>query len=1161
MRYQILLILLLCATLLTAVNLQQFEENASGLRARMSFERTIPSIDEQIIDEEGFDNVSSFTTTYALPFESVGIRVNRIVWDVFDSSGNYLHQISDRKSQDVVVANSFQFREMRGFTIKAPTRFSESGLEYRLSQLDYSLNGNGSISLPQSISPAFVEAYKLLADNYDTSYLKGLPTARPKMLIISHPNLENHQQQYINWKRSLGFDIDVVNRVDIGNSVNAIKSYLVTYYQEHRPDYLLLLGDVTGNYSIPTAYFPSPEYQENDADDYQYSLLEGDDYFPELLVGRFSFNEINEFRNMANKTIVYEREPFMAETNWMKRSLVVAGNYAEGNLRPTTPVHMSRWLRNRMLDVGYAQVDSVFYPPTFPGTSAITSAINRGVQFISYRGWGDANGWHYPRFHNPNLDDVTSYQRMPIVFSIVCNTGDFANNVNPCFGEKWMRMGSVERPNGCVAFVGPSDLHTKTRLNNSISSGAFRSILDFGVRGFGTSVLMGKVELYKNFPNDIAPDQYVPFYFHVYNLLADPSLNMWMLAPNTISASILPDTYAASASHITITASHLENAIVSGTKNDETFSYAKIKDGMAVLPIDPEESGNLRITISKPNYVPLVKTLTAEDDGGLGIIANNASDAFINPNDSMDATITLKNYGTEEVHFSTVQLECPEKLSIPEVYFSPLTITPGGTAEIAFQIIASAEVQPREALTVNLLVNDLEPMTFRLWGGGAEFTVVSDAGILDVGQISTSEITVLNISNTNLSDVSVQVVSRTEAAIISDEPIHLGAIAAGETVSFNISVGVGEQAWGGKSLPITLFFSDNGYTTSCYYNLTAGVASNTSPTGPCPYGYYAYDSFDVDFDEAPVYEWVEIDPNLGGEADVFLHPDDASTTIDLPFTFRFYGKDYDQFTVCTNGWISLGDVDDVDFYNVYIPAALGPAPLIAPYWDDLKGIRIGQDEDGVDIFQDMRMLYWHDVANNRYIIQWNDAYNQYNLSSLEKFQIFLYPKDGEDGDIVFQYHTVDNPGITTNYCTVGIEDHTSTVGLTYTHANHYPPTATPLQAGLAIKFTTTPPDNYVANDDYLLTPSVALEQNYPNPFNPSTTIRFNLDRSQKARLDIFNLKGQLVKTLVNDNLEQGTHSIVFDGTDSKGNSLASGLYLYRLQTPNQSISRKMLLIK
>ncbi|MGI6198606.1 MAG: C25 family cysteine peptidase [Candidatus Cloacimonadaceae bacterium] len=1160
MRYQILLILLLCASLLTAINHQQFEENASGLRAQLSFERAVPSINEQIVDEDGFDNVSSFTTTYALPFESVGIRVNRIVWDVFDSSGNFLHQSSDRKSQDVVIANSFQFREMRGFTIKAPTRFSESGLEYRLSQLDYSLNGRGSILLPQSVSPAFVDAYKFLADNYDTSYLKGLPTARPKMLIISHPNMEIYQAAYINWKRSLGFDIDVVNRVDIGESVNDIKSYLITYYQQHQPDYLLLLGDVTGNYTIPTAFYPSPEYQENDADDFQYSLLDGDDYFPELLVGRFSFNEINEFRSMANKTIVHEKSPYMAEPEWMKRSLVVAGNYAEGQLRPTTPVHMSRWLRNKMLDKGYAQVDSVFYPPTYPGTSAIASSINNGVQFISYRGWGDVHGWHYPYFHKEDLDDVTSNQRMPIVFSIVCNTGDFANSTNPCFGEKWMRMGTVERPNGCVAFVGPSDLRTRTRLNNSISSGAFRSILDFGVRGFGTSVLMGKIELYKNFPNDIAPGQYVPFYFHVYNLLADPSLNMWMLEPNTISSSLLPSNYSTSASNITITAPHLEDAIVSGTKNSETYSYARIKDGVAVLPIDPEEGGTLTITISKPNYVPLVKRLRAEEDGGLGIIANTASDVFIDPNHGMDAIITLKNYGTETVELSSVVFECVDNISITGVN-SAASIAAGATETITFHVDAAAGVQPREALTVNLLINDLDPKTFRLWGGGAEFTVVSDEGILEIGQSSTSQITVLNHSNTSLTDVSVQVLSLTEAATISDEFIHLGAVAAGETVSFDVSVAVGDRAWGGRSLPIRLNFVDNGYTTYCFYKLTAGVASNTSPTGPCSYGYYAYDSFDVDFAERPVYEWVEIDPKLGGHAEVFLHHDDASTTIDLPFTFRFYGKDYDEFTVCTNGWISLGDVDDVDFYNVYIPAALGPSPLIAPYWDDLKGQPDGEDEDGQPVFQKMRMLYWHDVANNRYIIQWNDAYNQYNLTSLEKFQIFLYPKDGEDGDIVFQYHTVDNPGITSNYCTVGIEDHTSTVGLTYTHANHYPPTATPLQAGLAIKFTTTPPDNYVSNDDLVQIPAVALEQNYPNPFNPSTTIRFNLDRGQKARLDIFNLRGQLVNTLVNENLERGAHSIVFDGTDSKGNPLASGLYLYRLQTQNQSISRKMLLIK
>ena len=106
--------------------------------------------------------------------------------------------------------------------------------------------------------------------------------------------------------------------------------------------------------------------------------------------------------------------------------------------------------------------------------------------------------------------------------------------------------------------------------------------------------------------------------------------------------------------------------------------------------------------------------------------------------------------------------------------------------------------------------------------------------------------------------------------------------------------------------------------------------------------------------------------------------DDGSKTVDLPFTFRFYGEDYNHLTMCSNGWISLLPTDMVDFYNHYIPAALGPYAMIAGYWDDLKGMKTG-----VNSFNDMRVIYWHDVANNRYIVQWNDAYNQYTIDMME----------------------------------------------------------------------------------------------------------------------------------------------------------------------------------
>lgn len=1161
MKFQILLIMLMVVCILPATIAESYQSSAFGLKASLNFGRQIPGTQPQFEeDDDPADNSSHIAKTFALPFEDVNLVINRILWNVFDQDGSFLYQQGSRNQDAVEIANKFTFREMRGFTVRARCSFEENDLIFGLAELDFELFGQGMINLPDSVSPAFIDAYKVLADNYDTSYLRDLPVARPKMLIISHAALENYIQEYITWKRSIGFDVMVVNRADIGNTVGTIKSFLTDHYHQHHCDYLLLLGDVNGTFSIPTAFFPSPEFQENDADDHQYTLIDGDDFFPEMLIGRFSFDVLSEYLSMANKTVIYEKTPFMSNTNWMKRALTVAGNYAEGGLTPTTPIHMSRWLREKMLNRGFAQVDTVYAPPTYPGTSLISTAINQGVQYVSYRGWGDARGWHVPLFHVENLNDVNSGQRMPIVFSIVCNTGDFANNVNPCFGEKWMRMGTQAQPNGCVAFVGPSDLHTKTRYNNTISSGAFRSIIDYGVRGFGSSVLMGKIELYKNFPTELGPTQYVAFYFHVYNLLADPSLNMWLLVPNTISENLLPGQYDASANHIAVEAENLEHAIVSGTKNNSTFTYSKVKNGVAYLPINPEEEGELTVTVSLPNFKPLVKTLSRVEDAGIGIVQNSLLDTFINPNQSVNASLSLKNYGDAALSLAEITFTGSEKLSVSAIN-APASIAAGGTAEINFTVSGNADIFPRESLNLGLVIGSLPAKYFQIWGGGAEFTILNASGHISIGQSSNVSFSILNRGNASLTNAYATVVSLTEAASFGDQPIALGGIEAGSTKNFEASITTVSDTWEGRHIPIRLIISEDGYEAITYYALTAGTASTTSPTGPDPYGYYAYDSFDPDFLSTPIYDWVEIDPELGGSAEVFLCSDDGSRVVNIPFTFRFYGRDYNQITICSNGWISMGATDVFDFYNHYIPAALGPYSMIAGYWDDLKGARIGEDDEGNPIFANMRLLYWHDAVNNRYIVQWNDAYNQYNLTSLEKFQIILYPRNNADGDIVIQYHTVDNPGITSNYCTVGIENHNQTVGLTYTHANQYPPTATPLQDGLAIRFTTTAPDTYTSNDDLIQNTIFNLEQNYPNPFNPSTTISFELKQPAHAELNIYNLKGQLVKTLINEILPGQKHSIIWNGTDDNHQPVASGIYLYRLSAGGKTAEHKMLLIK
>ncbi|MFO7846996.1 MAG: T9SS type A sorting domain-containing protein, partial [Balneolaceae bacterium] len=83
-----------------------------------------------------------------------------------------------------------------------------------------------------------------------------------------------------------------------------------------------------------------------------------------------------------------------------------------------------------------------------------------------------------------------------------------------------------------------------------------------------------------------------------------------------------------------------------------------------------------------------------------------------------------------------------------------------------------------------------------------------------------------------------------------------------------------------------------------------------------------------------------------------------------------------------------------------------------------------------------------------------------------------------------------------------------------------------------------------------------LAQNYPNPFNPATRIEFSISADKHVRLDVYDSVGRRVQTLVNQSLNEGFHTVEFDGS-----ALSSGVYFYRIITDNQTITNKMMLIK
>ena len=103
--------------------------------------------------------------------------------------------------------------------------------------------------------------------------------------------------------------------------------------------------------------------------------------------------------------------------------------------------------------------------------------------------------------------------------------------------------------------------------------------------------------------------------------------------------------------------------------------------------------------------------------------------------------------------------------------------------------------------------------------------------------------------------------------------------------------------------------------------------------------------------------------------------------------------------------------------------------------------------------------------------------------------------------------------------------------------------------------------SFDAKDNGSVPAVTTLETNYPNPFNPETTIKYSVAKAGKVNLSIYNIKGQLVRTLVNENQEPSYRSIVWKGENNNGSKVSSGVYFYRLQTAEKVMTKKMLLMK
>ena len=1132
--------------------------------------KSMPSIKKMMTETK----LPALSKTFALPVQTADLTVNSMLVETYNLSGELIRTSYNTRNEKIFISKDFVFKEMRGFTVFIDMVSQNNNEIDIIKEASFTLTGNGAIDIPTEISEAFVSSYRSLASNYDGSYLSALNYKKPSMIIVSHNGLADHEAiiNFVNWKKSLGFDIHILYKEDAGDNAgnDQIKTMIRNKYNSLsvKPDYLLLIGNSRSGsyYRIPPFQYEEPDTRTYDATDLPYGTIVGNDFFPELLVGRFSFNLDNDLHTLTFKTRYYEMGNFQNTDDWMTRGLVIAANYSSGGITPTTPIKMSKWIANKMLESGYTNVDTLFDPQA--STSDIRNKLNAGAQIVTYRGWGAANGWHYPIFYNQHLQTINNNGKLALVYSIVCDTGDYNHSTyNPSFGETFMNLGSSGQPNGAVAFVGPSFLYTSTEYNNSIGSGMMYGVFDEGIRIFGSSVMRGRIEIYNNYPREQQNDGIVNFYWGTYNILSDPSLNMWVLDPENIAVT-LPDEVSVNENSIVIDAGNIDKGFATASKNGTDFTYVPIVDGNAILPLPNTDEGTYyRVTISARNRRPVIKQVLINNNTGVGVTSQEIIDGNFFAGQTATIRVYLKNFSDSAVNdISTVLSSNNQYLSISNSEASLSTLASGATANVEFDISLNEDCPDNLAVNMNLNINPSNHNAkFALVSGGYHFSVRSaipqnDNQNIGAGESGTVTLTIKNYSSFATSGVTAYIEPLTDACSIDEDSFNIPDMNAGATANVDFTLNVEEGVYAGRTALFAVnYVKDDLPIYKSYFRLELGVVDNTAPTGPDAYGYFAYDSFDTDYPEAPTYNWVEINPDLGGNGSIITLSDDESETIDLPFDFKYYGNVQDQITICSNGWIAFGETDMDDFRNWNIPSALGPYNMLAVFFDDLKGQIDGEG------YLDMEIKYWYDSANNRFIVQWDDTYfssdSNQTLGTV-KFQAILYPKGNEDGDIVYQYHTILNPSVNANYSTVGIENPTQSDGICYTFADYYQDSATTLQNGLAIKFTTIPPDNFVSNNDQTLEVlGVNLHQNYPNPFNPETNIAFDLKETSNVKINIYNVKGQKVITLVNERLNAGKHITTWNGLNKNNESVTSGIYFYEIKTDSHQQIKKMILLK
>lgn len=1059
----------------------------------------------------GMPDLPIFTTTLAIPATGgVSIQITGTeeqTWEGFNPYPMQDHSIAEStrgfsKSEDfyksralypendLVYSDPMILRDFRIITLQVNPFIYNAGTKQltirQNMEIEVNFTTQPSVNeLPgpvQYISPSFDKIYKATIQNYDDYREIMIANTPPRYLIIHGNTTDNNFHTALDnfalWKRQKGADVDVFSTAasEAGSSTSSIQTFIRGRYNNPatRPDYVILVGDTSGSFSVPAYSYSSG------ASDYPYTHMNTGDILGDVFIGRISVENISQLLVLFNKIYVYERDINIATADWLNRMLLVGSSSGGSGI---SPKYISKYIKEMALEINPDYTFTEIYPSGFSGNeTAINTAITQGVGFYSFRGWID--------YDPPAESAINNSYKLLHAINITCGTNNFSGTSEM---EQFVRYGTLVAPKGAVTGIGMSTSTTHTTFNNVLHGGIFEGIFVHEMRTMGEALLRGK--LYMNDTFGLSSPDNVAKFTHWCNLIGDPTMEVFTGIPGSFQIETDPS--------IPIGLSLLDVAVSDAQGNSIKGASVVLSQGfdilsrgytdaqgncILVLPANMT-AGAAQLTISAHDFKPLIHAIPIEHIATLvpaEIVIDDSEygndNGIITAGETVKLYFGLLNTGSANMSRITGMLytESPWVNILQPAVIYPVLV-PGIPVNNSNPIVIEiAPDTPHDTLLrLHLTLGDGYTQSFEV----SEYIPVESAqmgyisqqlpgngnGVLDPGENSQFTVSVKNSGAVAAQNLWAELISLNDLLEVSVNLAACGNVNVNSTVATgSFQVLCRPEALPGMVMPMQLrLYNAQGFEQTIDFSITLGIVTEQDPLGPDAYGYVIYDWTDTSYQEAPQYEWIEIATPLGGMgtalniSDVYASNDEGDQVganslalVNLPFAFQFYGRLYDQITVCSNGFIALGETGNAEFRNFRLPGAMGPSPMIAAFWDDLA------THSGSGIYS------YFDRQNRSFIIEWHNLVNGKNGSSPETFQVILYDQNYYytslgDGPIKIQYHTFNNVNSQSaerhgNYCSIGIEDHSGTRGLEYTFNNIYPTAAAPLSNGKAIYITNNP---------------------------------------------------------------------------------------------------------